>query len=314
MMNFRPLRSIVFSGLGFAVLSACGGQAVPTSPLSSSGESRSTHTTPVYGVGLSGALALGTPGYSREDTWVQPYCQQPGYTFENCQVVKPGKLSSRYSTSHQLSDFGGSTSLTVTNTSVLGKATFSQSETAVSSPYSSGKLGLVTASDNSGWGWQDQLTPESPSLPKGTAVAFKVTLSITPSTTLQPCAYWGQGNSVEFAASGTDKYKYTRVRVFGSCHGTTVYTPGTFEYTKGSQYGPQGTKDVGTLSGYVDEPVTIFGDGSVFTSASDHCRPPEYKYQYCLGSFSDALAGTVKYTIKPITPGVTFTTASGKTY
>lgn len=309
MVVFRPLGFISFCGLIAAMLPACGGGQGTTVVPNSSQSSTTVHkSTASYGVGLNDYLNLYS-GPGRRSQWTHYYCQSPGYVYPNCPTIGANKNGAQYATTHQVSSYRGSASLGVADASKLGAATFSQSDSVTSIPVS-GHAEFVGADQTTYYTWEDQLTPTSNTLPYGTPASFKVTLTVTPTTTNPFCNAFGGESSVYFQAPGIDSSN-DGVGVYGYCHDVGSYTNGTFEYTVGGVSGPQGTKDVGTLSGNIGEPMPILGDGALSTGASNQCGLGGV---FCLGTFSDALAGSVKVTIKPITPGVSFTTASGKRY
>ena len=208
-------------------------------------------------------------------------------------------------TSRQLSDPScGNTSVNESGTSKIGQEAFAQSESA--SGFGSQGCGALFADDAANFYSTDVLTPTSTTLPTGTAVQFKVTLTVNPTTVNAPCILDVSSPSLGFDASGQDKARQGSLYVEGSCEGMTYSHPGTFVFRLDSpNSGKPGTKDVGVLTGYIGTPLTIVSDGQVATGVCGNG---------CIGTTSDGLAGTVRYSIKSATPGVSFTTASGYKY
>lgn len=295
-------------------LTACGGpnnQIPSASEASAAGSttagqlrtSRGSHlTAPLWGTGIKGNLYLNEGSGS----WSPSFCQTPGDTYVNCPYYRPGKKTERYSNSNGVSGYLGSASLALADVSKLGAQSYSHSNAIDSiTDYYEG----VESVTNSVMFWQDQLTPTSTSLPYGSPVKFKVKLQLKPSAASGVCqANHVSSDLLQFYAPGTDKLGYDLVTVFGSCQGATSSSPGTWEYTIGSEdYGAPGTEDTGTLTGYIDEPMAISG-GAYVTSGLYNCA------SRCIVSASSDLSGSAKYTIKPMTSGVSFTTSSGYLY
>src|ERR1700722_217516 len=196
------MKSIVRALFGFsfsALVTACAAQSVESRAFTQQGtigqqslqrtacaESSTrmrVRATPQWGVGFDTLAKL----YDGHAAFTKLFCQDPGYRYPTCPAVLYGNRAGHYSTSKRLSNSVYVTvSLQVSGVSQLGEEPFSQTE-AGSSAYASSPIFAV---DSSNLGWDDELTPTSKTLPPGTAVAFQVTLTVTPTTVNAPCDYY----------------------------------------------------------------------------------------------------------------------------
>ena len=150
----------------------------------------------------------------------------------------------------------------------------------------------------------DYVTPTSKTLPNGTAVQFKATESLTGSF-MAPCADIAPGQTLFVAA-----YSYGP-SVRGDC------VNGSFVFTTSA--GGKGKTDTQKFTLYIGSAQMIQPSLQVFAQLIDcsgggiQC-PPGGPYHY-LGPLSVTF-GSMKavYKLDPITPGVSYKTASGHSY
>ena len=216
-----------------------------------------------------------------------------------------------YKVSQSFSDPSyGSVSATDADSVELGRMSFSRTETACCGP-GIGSI-HVYAQDLSYLGWTDVLTPTSNSLPTGTPVTYKVILDVKPAVFNAACLYEFSQESLSVVAPGDDggSGPSGQLEVVGNCEGMYPSQPETFVFRLHAEYyGRIGTRDVGTLTGYIGTPIKISSLGNFNNQLCVYNA-----FGYCPGSYSDALAGKVTYSIKAITQGASFETASGYRY
>lgn len=237
--------------------------------------------------------------------WNEAFCQDRKKN--PCPDYHYGKPSGSYSVTHALNDPSYATvSDSESGTSKLGYASFSQSET-VTGYYQHDDLAY--AYNQGGFQWTDVITPTSSTLPYGSQVTFKITLTVSPSSVQAPCEIEYSTPTLTYGTVGTDK-NGSQMLVEGSCEGMTPPAyPGTFVFRTGSSTGPEGTEDTGTFAGRIGQPLQINGGGAVSTGV---CGNPNY--DSCFGTYTDELSGTIKVKIKPKGSNFSFTTASGYMY
>lgn len=285
----RPLNVLALAAV--LVVAGCG---TPSSqiPNGNAFARLSERSSPMWGIGLSAQVKLD----AGEDQWEAQFCQTRGYNYATCPQIQQGKSSYKYSVSNSVSyPPCGSASATESGSSKLGRTSFSQSESAAGAP-SSGAC--VLAQTDSNFWWKDELTPASQTLKRGTQVKYRVTLTLTPTHIVVPCGV-DSYPSMGFYGPGQDSLGNAHLYVSGDCE------YGMFVFSIGNIPSKPGTKDTGTLTGYIGTPLQLVGSGDVRTRV---CADTIY----C--SESDSLVGSVTFKIKPITPGASFTTASGYGY
>lgn len=233
--------------------------------------------------------------------WAPVYCANVGSTAADCPGVVPAKRTFSFSHSHRLGrPTYGSTGITVSGSVSMGSIAFSQTSdthSPLTNPDMEDQSQFASA-------WDDVLTPEisaptsivavSPQLKYGSPVQFTVTLAISNLTAEVPCTTWDYGSfTFQAAGNGTTGNAPT---VSGACVGST------FVVTNGENQ--VSDSDTGVLNGKIGERLGIQmqGDGGGFVCI-DQC-----------GSASLTFGATATYTITPLTPGVSFKTASGNTY
>lgn len=254
--------------------------------------------TPLWGVGVAGKLEL----FDTATTIQYFFCQQTEPQGSGCPMDDFGKSTYSYTVSKSQSSatYETSSAVSASGTEKLGTETYSSKASASTKGFYG-----ANASARSDFNWTDSLTVKSSTLPQGSPVTFSVSVALTPTTTAVRCDRDGySGGFIAVSGPGRDSFG-DPVGVAGSCmNGSFVYTLGNAAASQ-----PRGTTDVGTATFYVGKPVSIGSNEDEAETDATACD------SYCSGSsYSAGLAGSAKWRITGIPPGVTYTTASGNTY
>ena len=262
--------------------------AMPATPLS--GTSAMKPHSIFWGIGLSGFISAMVPHGLTARKFEISFCQVKEKA--GCPFFSLGVRSYHAKLDKTIRWSGGKFSASTAPSSTLGDFTFNQT---VSTNSSSDHINQA-AEDMTGWEWDDLLTITSSTLPAGSPASFKVTTTLKPTTFEAPCNADSAPTLMFYFDSNGIKGTYSRLN--GSCvkkkFEIYVDTPGK-----------RGTVLVSVITGTVGQNLNIGGKGSVTNGicAVVGCIPQ-----------SSTLAGTVKFTIVPITKGASFKTASGNKY
>ena len=288
-----------------AALVACSGTSVvPNSALADGPrttvlKNATDSTTPGFGDGLSADLgaASGNSGSRYQ------YCEEPGYSFSSCPLEEPGKRRFSYSKTASANSSVGSASASVSLVSELGTGKYNEGVSAEGVP-SMPPYSADTADTSAYLSFDDTIYVNSSTLPKGTPVTITYKIALKPSATSVSCNQnsTGQAGFGVMAAGGSN----SPLSIFASC------TYGQFVYEIYGQGQPhKGDAATGTWHSKVGSSLVF--SGSARASLSVGCGtfkgdPP------CLTRYSDTVAAGYKFTVKSITSGATYTTASGDKY
>jgi hypothetical protein len=245
-----------------------------------------SHSEVFWGIGLSGFIAATVPKGLTSRKFDVLFCQVKE---KSCPPFSLGVRSSRTNLHKTIRWSGGQFSASTAPSATLGSFTFDQT---VSTNSSSNHV-FQSAEDMERWDFVDQLKVTSSSLSAGTPASFKVTTTLKPTSIKVPCNA-DSSPSLTFYFESNSPYS----RIIGNCvkkkFEIYVDTPGK-----------PGTVTTGTITGAVGQNMMIEGQGAVSNGicAVVGCIPQ-----------TSTLAGTVRYTIAPITKGASFVAASGNKY
>jgi hypothetical protein len=261
--------------------------------------------TKQFGVGLGNdAGAEGTSTGSKDKSWTFDWCDGAPGNPSQCTGEVPGKRKFADDASGTANLYYGSQSVGYTKAKIattqkLGTESYVMSaETNASRSLGHGYFAQsqIVAAD-----WDDTLYISSGSLKKGTPVTIGVKWALAPHTKVACDSAKNSSGSVELYGASVTPPSGSQFSITGACVGST------FEYYLYNNSKQQGTTAVGTINTSVGASYAIYfaTSGQVIACTSS---------KQCIGDFFAVLSGNDKFTITSITPGATYTTASGNTY
>ncbi|MBV8147804.1 MAG: hypothetical protein JO092_01790 [Candidatus Eremiobacteraeota bacterium] len=262
--------------------------ATPAAPFSGAPAAR-PHSV-FWGIGLSGFISATVPHGLTSRKFETLFCQVKEK--QGCPFFSLGVRSYHTKLHKTIRWSGGMFSASTAPSATLGDFAFNQT---VSTTSSSNHV-FQAAEDMEGWDFVDVIAVTSSSLPVGTPASFKVTTTLKPSSIKAPCNADSSPSLTFYFNSNGIKGTYSRLN--GGCvkkkFAIYVDTPGK-----------PGTVLTAVITGAVGQNMNIEGKGMVTNGicAVVGCIPQ-----------TSTLAGTVKFTIVPITKGASFKADSGVKY
>jgi hypothetical protein len=310
MSTSSPLRVALSSFAALFVFAGCGGSQDFVSPATSvpaaAAHPQAGPNVKQFGVGLGDAAgAIGNTAGSSQ-SWRYEYCNGVLENPSGCYSEVPGKRKFTSSASgsaklqNQYGKPNGSTTAKISATSKLGVGSYSLfGETNELTKYyrNIGAAAQVVSSD-----WDDTFYVSSGKLKKGSPVTIGVKLTLqNPQTNIACDSAKNSFGELDLYSPSVNPPSGNQFNISGYC------VNGTFEYYLYGNAKKTGTTATGTINTAVgDSFLMLF----VATGEVIACQT----VNYCVGDITASLSGNYKFKVTSITPGATYTTASGNTY
>jgi len=260
--------------------------------------------TKQFGVGLG--VGAGAEGNTPSGSWRYDYCNGVPGNPSGCYSEVPGKRrfvaggSGSANLENQSGQPNGYVKAKISATTKLGTGTYALfGETNEETKYyrNIGAAAQIVSSD-----WDDTFYVTSGTLKKGTPVTIGVQLTLDPTATSISC------DSAQNSFGELNLYSPSVTPPSGNQFAIGGYcVNGSFEYFLYGNEKQSGTTATGTIGTAVGDNFTFYfaGTGQIIACQTTN---------YCVGDIVAKLTGNYKFTVTSITPGATYTTASGNTY
>ncbi|MBV8067099.1 MAG: hypothetical protein JO113_03900 [Candidatus Eremiobacteraeota bacterium] len=304
-MNPISIARVSSISLTLALLTGCRGSSSALTP-SAPASSNHAPLAPVAGVkqfGVNLANDAGAESTKAGGSWTFDYCNGGPGNPSQCYDDVPGRRVFADNASGTAYLYNGSQSVGYTKAKIgtkqqLGIASYTMS--AETNAIENLGHGYFAQSQIVSAGWNDTLYISSGSLKKGSPVTIGVKWTLTAHTNVAcDSAKNSYGELYLYSASVTPPSG--QFSITGAC------SNGSFGYYLYNNPKQPGTTAVGTINTAVGDSYPIY---FTFSGQVIACTATKQ----CIGDYFATLSGKYAFTITSITPGATYTTASGNTY